>query len=317
MSERGRRGFTLVELLVATAIFMLIVVLLCAAYTGITQTVQRAEALKETNATGRVALEWITRDLERLRPAPAGDLYRTTMGTSTNVPMPTSGPQLFIAGGNGPIAASTRNPHAAFWQIPSEEGSARGMAIVGYFVRWVDDGAVKRPVLCRLYLPQTNSAYQQMYTSNGAWLTDDMLTANAYASTNIPANAPAGSPAYKGWLVDNVISVWFRALDANGNAITNSGASFDSRQGYTLTGGTTVQVPAPALPAAVEVAVVALDPQRMQANGSSLTLSPSLGGNPANFWDDIRASLNDTNIPRNIRDRMRVYSARIPLNYAR
>lgn len=310
------RGFTLVELLVAMAVLMLLLVILVGVYGGIDRTVAQVNARREAGQTARVALEWIGRDLERMRGRVPGDLWSVTTGTSTLKPAATSGPQLQIVTSSSAILSGSCAPlpHAAFWQMASDAGSGRGMALVGYFVRWIQDGSTKRPSLCRLYVSGTSADYQGLYASGTNWV----------GNTLLDNNAPGSSPSYKGWFADNVLSIWFRALDANGNPITTNAASspfpggaFDSRQGYSFVGSNgTCQVQGPALPASMEVAVVVVDAARLQGNSQTYTPAAGLGSDPAAFWDDIQKFMADPSIPRNIRDGLRVYSSRIPLRYA-
>jgi hypothetical protein len=199
--------------------------------------------------------------------------------------------------------------------VANEEGAGRTMAIVGYFVRWITEtnngASTKRPVLCRLYLNQTNAAYPAgLNSANGTWLDDNLLT-----------NAPGNAPSYKGWFADNIHYIWFRALYANGapistNASSNafSAGSFDSRQGY-LSG--TNRIMGPALPSSVEVAVIVMNPQRLQGNSATYPVLSGLGSNPANFWSDIQSAMNDTSIPPQIRESLRLYSTRVPISYAK
>jgi prepilin-type N-terminal cleavage/methylation domain-containing protein len=307
-----KSAFSLIEMLVALAVFAILLTILAGSYSGIEKAISQTNARREANATGRAALEWITRDLERIRPPAPGFNWSVTQNTNTNRPVATLGSQFLIASSQ---ITTNKNPHAAFWQVANEEGAGRTMAIVGYFVRWItetNNGAItKRPVLCRLYLNQTNAAYPAgLNSANGTWLDDNLLT-----------NAPGNAPSYRGWFADNVHSIWFRALDANGapiytNASSNafSAGSFDSRQGY-LSG--TNRIMGPALPASVEVAVIVMNPQRLQGNTDTYPVLSGLGTNPANFWSDIQSAMNDTNIPPQIRESLRLYSTRVPISYAK
>ena len=309
-----KSAFSLIEMLVAVAVFAILLTILAGSYSGIERAISQTNARREANATGRAALEWITRDLERIRPPAPGFIWSVTRNTDTNRPLATLGSQFLIA--SNQISPTNKNPHAAFWQVANEEGSGRTMAIVGYFVRWVTEtnngASTRRPVLCRLYLNQTNAAYPAgLNTANGTWLDDNFLT-------NAPGDA-AGS--YRGWFADNVHSIWFRALDANGapistNASSNafSAGSFDSRQGY-LSG--TNRIMGPALPSSVEVAVIVMNPQRLQGNSATYSVPSALGSNPANFWSDIQSAMNDASIPPQIRESLRLYSTRVPISYAK
>ena len=308
-----KSAFSLIEMLVALAVFAILLTILAGSYSGIEKAISQTNARREANATGRAALEWITRDLERIRPHAPGFIWSVTRNTNTNRPVATLGSQFLIASNQ---ISTNKNPHAAFWQVANEEGAGRTMAIVGYFVRWITETnnsiPTTRPVLCRLYINQTNAAYPSgLNSANGTWLDDNLLS-------NAPGDA-AGS--YKGWFADNIHSIWFRALDANGspiatNASSNafSAGSFDSRQGY-LSG--TNRIMGPAIPASVEVAVIVMNPQRLQGNSATYSVPTGLGSNPANFWGDIQSAMNDTSIPPQIRESLRLYSTRIPLPYAK
>jgi prepilin-type N-terminal cleavage/methylation domain-containing protein len=307
-----KSAFSLIEMLVALAVFAILLTILAGSYSGIEKAISQTNARREANATGRAALEWITRDLERIRPPAPGFIWSVTRNTNTNRPVATLGSQFLIASNQ---ITTNKNPHAAFWQVANEEGAGRTMAIVGYFVRWITETnnsiPTTRPVLCRLYLNQTNAAYPAgLNTANGTWLDDNLLT-----------NAPGNAPSYRGWFADNIHSIWFRALDANGapistNASSNafSAGSFDSRQGY-LSG--TNRIMGPALPSSVEVAVIVMNPQRLQGNTATYPVLSGLGSNPANFWSDIQSAMNATNIPPQIRESLRLYSTRVPISYAK
>lgn len=303
-----RSAFTLIEVLVALAVFALLLIILAGAYSGIDRAVSQTNARREANATGRTTLEWITRDLERIRPPAPGSVWCVTQNTNTNRPLATLGSQFLIA--SNQISTTYLNPDAAFWQVASEEGTA----IIGYFVQWVTETnnsiTIRRPVLCRLYLNQTNANVAAIYASTNSWLNDNLLT-------NAPGNA-AGS--YRGWFADNIHSIWFRALDANGAPITTNASStpfpsgsFDSRLGY-LSG--TNRIMGPALPASVEVAVIVMNPHRLQGNTTTFTVPSTLGTNPATFWSDIQSAMADANMPPQIRQSLRVYSTRVPIRYA-
>ena len=307
-----KSAFSLIEMLVALAVFAILLTILAGSYSGIEKAISQTNARREANATGRAALEWITRDLERIRPPAPGFIWSVTRNTNTNRPVATLGSQFLIASNQ---ITTNKTPHAAFWQVANEEGAGRTMAIVGYFVRWITETnnsiPTTRPVLCRLYLNQTNAAYPAgLNSANGTWLDDNLLT-----------NAPGNAPSYRGWFADNVHSIWFRALDANGSPITTnassnafSAGSFDSRQGY-LSG--TNRIMGPALPSSVEVAVIVMNPQRLQGNTDTYPVPSGLGSNPANFWSDIQSAMNDASIPPQIRESLRLYSTRVPISYAK
>ena len=168
---------------------------------------------------------------------------------------------------NTTIPADLLNPHAAFWQAPVANDKTRGdLAEVGYFVRWDTSQAdVAKATLCRFFA-QPGSTNYLIYDSVGG------AAVNWLAPGTIGSVAPATkSKNFKGWFADNVIALWIRCLDSNGDPILansqgtsfGNGYGFDSRQGYryTNTATTVVTKRVPALPTAVDIALVTVDPR--------------------------------------------------------
>ncbi len=221
---------------------------------------------------------------------------------------------------------------------------------MGYFVRW-DTTNPKNPraILCRLFIPSLDSTgtanpnflILPVISSTGvsttaspnSWITGTILDSVA------PGNA-AGS--YQGWFADNVIALWIRCLNPNGDTIVQrantargasySAYSYDSRQGYIYTpAGSTVAVtkrggavmnPATSqtqseflatLPASVEIALVMLSPHgaaQLTAIPTCTVTAPSVAS-PNPFWTDIGNFVNS--LPVNIKKETFVYSSQIQL----
>ena len=55
MSKKS--GFSLIEMLVAVAVFAILLTILAGSYSGIERAISQASARREANATGRVALQ--------------------------------------------------------------------------------------------------------------------------------------------------------------------------------------------------------------------------------------------------------------------
>lgn len=238
-----RRGFTLVELLVAVAVFALLMVLLLTLVSQATRIWQQTDNQKVRRQTARVLLEIIVRDLE-----------------SALFPLdPTNSRSLqFLL--NPP--AAPRNRDAAFWQAAVPGEGARGdMYEVGYFVQWINDTNNRpRSALCRYGVSATNSdaIFQDPSLE---WLTVGKLAAYA------PGLADTGS--YKGVLAENVLGLWITLRDKDGT--TNGfGSFYDSRE-------TTNR------PASAEIAFVLLDANAAKRLVSAAALTNNFLSSPEEY----------------------------------
>ena len=73
------------------------------------------------------------------------------------------------------------------------------MALVGYFVQWVNEANGSVPKLCRLLV---DSNYQMQKPSD--------FVSDALIASNAPATKASG---YAGQLAENVLGLWMRPLD--------------------------------------------------------------------------------------------------------
>ncbi len=196
-------------------------------------------------------------------------------------------PSQLIGAASSISAGGFLNAHAIFWQAPIATSTTQGnLAEVGYFVRWDTSVAGNpRASLCRFFVnPDDANSHYLIYSNPTAWLSGAILD----------AVAPANGPSYQGWMADNVIGLWVRCLDANGNPITRVAAvsstkaatlnySFDSRRGFTALdasrnplekSGYSDATLSPAeqvlctLPNTVEIAIVVIDSQTARAVAS-------------------------------------------------
>ncbi len=192
-------GFTILELLVATAIFALLATLLLSMTSEASKLWQRAENQKARRQIARIIIETMSRDMESVA-------FPVVSGATNSL-------QLVVGSATG---TTNLNPNAAFWQATaSGTGPIGGLAEVGYFVQWKDN----RSALCRYYVPGTNA--DSIFSSSAInW--KDWLTAS-----KIDAYAPGlnDSNSYGGLLAENVLGLWITVYDANNIAYTN----YDSR----------------------------------------------------------------------------------------
>lgn len=318
MSKRGSLGFTILELLAAMAVFMLFMVILFSVLFQVNLGWQQGQSRIEPRKSGRVILDQIRRELQMAAmPANRAMVYKSGVPSSTQLSYQ------FLVNPTG-LASSILNPQAIFWQAPLEGR----MAEVGYFVRWdVTKASNPRAMLCRFFVKQGDANYQILSQPEN-WLTSSIID-NVAPGTVDSAN-PANS--YKGWFADNVIGLWVRCLDPNGNPIVTDGLgtgysqyAYDSRRAYRYSPGTSAVIKSgyqdltgnlnilSNLPDSVEVALVILDNQaaeRLSSKPSYGISSPSL----ESFWKDIDQFVKS--LPEPVRKGARVYSARIKLNDA-
>lgn len=238
-------AFTLVEVMVASAVLSLIVVLLVQVAGMVSNTWSQGNGRTERTQNGRALVDFIGRDL-RSAALPVDSRSTGTM------------PDLQFVVNPAGVPAKYRQPQAVFWQAPLATSTVHGnMAEIGYFVRWDESASPPRASLCRVFL--NPGATDHLVYSQLSWMTEAVLNSSA------PADAAS---SYRGLFAENVVGLWVRCLDASGNAITQTGVAaggYDSRVGYAdqvheSTGAVaSITRTAPVLPTAVEVSVLVLD----------------------------------------------------------
>lgn len=242
----SKSGFTLVEMLVATAVLCLLVVLLFQIANQTSSAWILNEGQIERRENGRAILSSITAEMQCTLLSSAGrsDLQ-------------------FIVNPNQ-LSADRKNYSAVFWQAPIATDRRLGdIAEVGYFVKWdTSVPAAPKSQLCRLFINPVDATSPTLkanplfliYEKPNEWVDADVLDQVA------PADKQS---SYAGLFSENVLGLWVRCLAPDGQTITKTASgvafpagSFDSRQGYTWAGG--VQ-PANSLPAAVEIGLALID----------------------------------------------------------
>lgn len=176
-----RRAFTLVELLVAAAVTMILLVLLTTIANQAGQIWSRSEMNGQLREKARLALEMIGDDLRHAR-----------------LPLDLSeSPGLQFIMNPAGLSDSCLNRDSMFWQIPAKgmDGIKDQLSSVGYFVRRVGD----RFVLCRLSIPHSDAASRVYEEAN--WI-----------SNQVDQFAPAdAASSYRGLFLENTAGMWIRA----------------------------------------------------------------------------------------------------------
>lgn len=241
---------SLVELLVAAAILLILVILLGQMLTQASAGWRRSEAHKEQLQTARAVLTALETDLQ----AALVPLNRSDTASLQFFINQTSGDSPFV------VPPEYRNRDAVFFQAPALSSAASDVAEIGYFVKW-DSSDPQRPraMMCRLFASSADPEYL-IYSNPVMWLTADII------AKLTPAAADNVNPehSYKGLLAENIVGLWITPLDPLGKPIlqTGAGGAFDSRKGYTYgEGPNLITKPPCALPSAVKVGFVFVAPE--------------------------------------------------------
>lgn len=239
-SRRGKeRAFSMIEMLVATAVFVVMLTLLLGMISNASQIWQRSEGQKNRQQAARRALEMIARDMESA-VFPANTNGTTTLQFQVNPGLP-----------------GYENPSAAFWQAAaSAESNGSDLSDVGYFVAWTTNqtgdaqGELRR---YRLAATNTDASFQ--------------LGANFLSTGKLSTHAPGSDDAatQQGLVSQNIIGLWITLFTraADGTAGTNDSLTpYDSRS-----------VPVPPRPTSAEIAVAVIDPRaaRRITNSAAIT----------------------------------------------
>lgn len=228
-AARSPRAFSLLEVLIATTILAVIVSMLGAIMSSVSASWTSAAGRTETGMSARAIADYIQTDLA---PAllPVNNADRRNLQFILNSP---------------DVPDDYKNGDALFWQSPVANDTTYGdIAEVGYFVKWITySNNQPKPILCRFFVEPTaagaSSAYG-IYQSPSNWLNKDSI--DEVAPGTFDKN-------YAGLFAENVIGIWFRCFDSQGNSC---GRTFDSRP-------TNDNATPPGLPCSVQVSFVVVD----------------------------------------------------------
>jgi Tfp pilus assembly protein PilW len=274
-------AFTLVEVLVSTAVLMLLVVIMAQMTRSVAASWTAGSGNSERRQNVRALADFIGQELRS-----------ATLSVDPSAPPPNL---QFVL---NPASVTARYPSAIFWQAPvATDSSAGDLAEVGYFVRWTTSGTVPRAQLCRFFVSQGDPNY--LVDTATAWVSDALL------QTVAPADPASG---YVGLFADNVIGFWARCLrclpDGTETEIAAANAQYDSRVTHKL-------------PSTVEISLVLIDgssASRMtETLKSQLIAHSSTAVNAADFLKKIQA---DPSL-KSMSQGARAYTTRIFLENSR
>jgi hypothetical protein len=282
------------ELLVATAVFVALALILVSIASSLSSFWQLGIAHNERRSSALSAFSRMARDLRfaELPPDPFATNYQFVINPAK-------------------LGNDYRLPQAVFWQAPVASEQSRGkIALVGYFVQWVNEPEGPVPKLCRLLV---DSNYSMEKPSD--------FVSDALIASNAPATKAAG---YLGHLAENVLGLWMQPLDQRKNPILRdananpfSNGQFDSASGYSVTLPNISNTPvtrvfARGLPASLEVALIAVDARTGKRLSGRASEKPSVLS--SDMWANVNAFYD--NLPPEIKQGARIYSTIIDLHSA-
>jgi|GEM_PF-763209 len=199
---RARGAFSLLEVIVSCAILALILGFLFALFNSTQSSFIRLNNTIHQRQDARVILANMARELKEAFVAINGGYEGFDPGTRRfqlliNSPAVSAGPEEILPGA-----------HTIFWQTRVNEKDG-GSALVGYGIRWdTSRPSSPRPLFCRMAISTSASqkilVQMQEPSSSGVWGNADLLAEYA------PGDEAHG---YRGWLADNIIAFYVRALD--------------------------------------------------------------------------------------------------------
>ncbi len=230
-----KRAFTIVEMLVATAVFILLMAIVAGVLAQISRIWTERQGQNLRQQSGRILLDFLARDIEQAM-----------------LPLDGSVNSLQFVVNPSNLGTAFSNRDNIFFQAPIAGDKSQGeVAEVGYFVQW--NGSTAQ--LCRFFINPSSPDYK-IYSSPANWLTSNIITSAAPAT---PAEK------YKGLLAENVVGLWINAYRRDGSLLLESGQGYDTRDNSNS--GT--------LPPSIEISLLVIDPvtsKRMSGDASLLSM---------------------------------------------
>jgi type II secretory pathway component PulJ len=277
------KGFTLIEMMVAAALFILILSILSGVISSVTSMSSQATARLDAVRQGREIFDLIQKDLSQMLTA------NFALGSNST-------PQFLVNPAAALFPVADRNPTAFFWQAPiARDRSAGNLAIVGYFVH---RPSATQSQLRRILIEPSDTMNYNLY-SGLTNVSTNWLTPSVAAQFSGSGSSAGSTNADRGWVANGVLGLWVRCLDANGNVITKNGSgtdvgwAFNSRAGFrsgTTAADKIIRTGVNAFPAFVDVGIVCVAAREADRISSLPAIPP---GSPETFHNDINAYLTN------------------------
>jgi hypothetical protein len=338
----------MVELMVSVSILSLLVVMLTSIFNVAMQSWTSSEGGSDRRRGGRSMTDFIGSELRgALLPVTQSAPVGSDGVRIANLQLIINPPQL---------SDEYRTGDNIFWQAPlATEKTYGDVAEIGYFIKWIQNGAKTTPTLCRFFVnpSMTDSTGNQVlenplfqiygtrngggppnYTDVDGWLSDNILDAAA------PADKASG---YRGLFLENVLGLWVRAYGVDGRELPRAYSSrvFDDQvsdlvtetpqpdssvpSGYVVAtgGGTNTLFAEPHyLPSTIRISIAQLDARHAIKLGPAITELKQIAAAPeireaSQFMERLKQAANESGPIRNILPGVRIYSTDVPLENAR
>lgn len=242
---KSRSGFSLVELMVATAVATMLMLILAGVSTQVSKLLTVGISQNQNRNNARVALSFMARELKQA----AISKQKTVVIGSTSV----SALQLVI---NPAASAGYMFPDAIFWQAPIATTTTSGdIAEVGYFIsrqpKTEDGKTIYHSDLCRLFIEPTDANFS-IYNPSGNWLTSSVIGQYVPTSTN----------NYQGLFLENVIGLWVIPYKDNGlrmNTTASPSDTMTTNHAYDSRTNNVPGAPIDQLPSMIQVSMIVVD----------------------------------------------------------
>lgn len=261
-----RPGFSLVELLVAVAVLLLLLIGLGSLFNYVSGAWTLGTGDIELHRGARSLADFIGMELRGAQIPVGVTSVGATSGPTTSTQ---SNLQMLVDPPASQVPAAYLNRDAIFFQAPfATETSYGDLAEIGYFVKW-DQSVPTKPsaLLCRYFVNPSKQTTGGTVGANSNYLIYDPSSQNSWLSqTLLDTVAPANSAqGYTGLFAENVVGFWVRIYGLDGVELSKP---FDSRTGYSYTyqyynatGALQTMTQQKYLPARATISLVQIDSQ--------------------------------------------------------
>lgn len=213
--NKNQAGFTLIEMMVATTVATLLMVLLAGVSSQLSKALTLGVGQNQTRNNARVAMNFMAREM-RQAAISRQKTYPSASATTTASVL-----QFVVNPPDTVLGTPYKNPDAVFWQAPIATSTTSGdLAEVGYFVYRQRINNVYHSDLCRFFVNPGDLNYG-IYTSPDQWVTSSLLS----------QFVPTKNNGFSGLFLENVIGLWVQPYNADGTPKTfASGRNYDSRK---------------------------------------------------------------------------------------
>lgn len=259
---RCRFAFSLVELLVATSVATMLMLILAGVSSQVSKLLTTGISQNQNRVNARAAMSFMAKELKQ---ASIAKQKTFTVGTT-----PVSALHLVINPSS--VTERYKNPDAVFWQAPIATTTTSGdIAEVGYFVYRdekpdVTGKRVFHSDLMRLFVNPTDTTNYRIYSQPGSWLDGGLL--DKFIPTRLNN--------YQGLFLENVIGLWVIPFKDNGrpmNTVLGPNTEMTTNHDYDSRHNNITSAPIDRLPSMVQVSLLVADSTTIKRLSGNITVT--------------------------------------------